>query len=86
MSRTDPLGKRALFSVTADEPERPRARSLLDVDVRCSACDARARTDLLSLAVRHLPLWVWMPGRKPGHLMRCASCHEVAWHDIARPR
>jgi hypothetical protein len=84
MSRSDPLGKRALFSVVAEESKEPSGP--LDVDVHCSACDARARTDLLNLALRHFPLWVWMPGRKPGHLMRCSSCHEIAWHDVARPR
>ncbi len=81
MKRADPLGKRALFSVP--EPDEPRAGPL-DVRVRCSSCDARTTTSLPALIRNHFPLWVWMPGRKPGHLMRCATCHEVAWHDISR--
>jgi hypothetical protein len=84
MKRSDPLGKRALFSVADEEPRETRTAGPLDVAVQCSSCDNRATTSIPDLVLRHFPLWFWMPGRKPGHLMRCSSCHDVAWHDITR--
>jgi hypothetical protein len=84
MKRSDPLGKRALFSGAPDEPQHHAGP--LDLTVRCSACEAVRTTALPELVIQALPLWFWMPGRKPGHLMRCPSCHELAWHDISRAR
>jgi len=87
MKRSDPLGKRALFSVVVEDPAaEARTPGPLDIAVRCSACEARTTTNLPDLVVKAFPFWFWMPGRKPGHLMRCPSCHEVAWQDISRAR
>jgi len=90
MKQPDPLGKRALFSVISDEPppaSGPRQLLMglpLEVTIRCSACDAVRTTSLTDLVIHALPLWFWMPGRKPGHLLRCASCGQIAWQDISR--
>jgi len=86
LKQADPLGKRALFSVATEEVPRERTSGPLDVTVRCSSCDAVRATTLPDLLIHALPLWFWVPGRKPGHLLRCASCGQIAWQDISRGR
>ena len=86
MRGTDPLGKRALFSVpTAEaEPEpKPKTRSL-DVAVHCSSCDRTTTLTAPQLLMQHFPLWAWVPGRNHAHFMRCPACNHLAWHAISR--
>ena len=76
----DPLGKRALFSGALEE----RKHGPLDVSIRCSSCGEITELSAVDLVVKHFPLFFWMPGRRPGHLMRCHACNELAWHSVRR--
>ena len=90
---SDPLGKRALFSVA--EPPRPvtaraggkealfsaseDARRPGTVVVECSACGARTRLGGAEFAWRHLPLWLWAPWLRYSRFIACPACDRRTW-------
>ena len=80
----DPLGKRALFSDSAAPEPQGRKRGPLDVTVKCAACDTAATLSAPEVVVTRLPVLLWMPWRKHPLLMRCPSCHRLAWHSVTR--
>jgi hypothetical protein len=93
MKSNDPLGKRALFSVTSPAPRvAPRTApaapqhmaGLFDVTVHCSTCDKRTTISAPEFLLRHFPLWAWLPGRKHSRLMRCPSCNRLCWCAVSR--
>jgi len=78
--RTDPLpldakapmpGRRALFST----PERQPGAITLD----CSSCGFRSHVSYLEFVRLHLPVWLWLPGRRFSRLMGCPACERRAW-------
>jgi hypothetical protein len=78
--RTDPKpfeskgpvpGKRALFSAPDRQPGA--------ITLECSACRARSHVSYLEFVRRHLPVWLWLPGRRFSRLMSCPACERRAW-------
>jgi hypothetical protein len=95
---SDPLGKRALFSVA----EAPRvsnatatmrkeslfsasegARRFGTVVVECSACGARSRLGWSEFAWRHLPFGLWIPWLRYSQYMSCPACERRTWLGVA---
>jgi hypothetical protein len=96
---SDPLGKRALFSVA----EAPRAngpvtstitkeslfsasddtRRLGTVVVECSTCGARSRLGWGEFAWRHLPVGLWLPWLRYSQYMSCPACDRRTWLGVA---
>ena len=64
-------GKRALFSA----PDRQPGANTLE----CPACRARSQVSYIEFVRRHLPMWLWLPGRHFSRLMRCPACERRAW-------
>ena len=92
---SDPLGRRALFwapGVRSDERGRearetsgrralfsqptPRRGTLV---LGCSSCGARTRVTYAEFARRHLPFWLWIPGRRYSRLLPCPACRRRTW-------
>jgi hypothetical protein len=84
-------GKRALFS-TADPAEaedagaarrparRPARRIVFGrVQLRCGACGAECRVDVVESLLRSLPVPLVRPGRGFTHLMTCPACGQRTW-------
>jgi hypothetical protein len=78
--RTDPLpfdakaavpGKRALFSSPAPQPGA--------ITLECSSCAARSHVSYVRFVRLHLPVWLWLPGRRFSRLMICPACERRAW-------
>ena len=96
---SDPLGKRALFSVAeAPQTNGPStatitkeslfsasgdARRAGTVVVECSACGARSRLGWGEFAWRHLPVWLWFPWLRYSQYMSCPACERRAWLGVA---
>ena len=96
---SDPLGKRALFSVA----ESPRAngpptatitkeslfsasggaRRFGTVVVECSACGARTRLGWAEFVWRHLPIGAWLPWLRYSQYMSCPACDRRTWLGVA---
>jgi hypothetical protein len=64
-------GKEALYSTAQREAGT--------VVVECSSCEARTRIPYTDFARRHLPFWLWIPGKRHSRLMRCPACEERTW-------
>ncbi|MCZ7527748.1 MAG: hypothetical protein M5U14_16040 [Acidimicrobiia bacterium] len=64
-------GKEALYSTAVRRPGT--------VVLECSSCHGRTRVDVLELALRHLPVWLWIPGRRYSRLLRCPACERRTW-------
>lgn len=96
---SDPLGKRALFSVAETPAPRPSptaviskeslfsasegARRFGTVVVECSACGARSRLGWAEFARRHLPFWLWIPWLRYSQYMSCPACERRTWLGVA---
>jgi hypothetical protein len=95
---SDPLGKRALFSVA--EPPRATnstatisktslfsasegARRFGTLVVVCSACGARSRLGWAEFASRHLPYGLWFPWLRYSQYMSCPACERRTWLGVA---
>jgi hypothetical protein len=52
-------------------------------EVSCSRCKATTTVDLVDLAILHLPVFLWHPGRGFTHLMTCPGCRRRAWVSVA---
>jgi hypothetical protein len=89
---SDPLGRRALFwapGVRSDErgPETSGRRALFSppapsrgtLVLGCSSCGVRTRVTYAEFARRHLPFWLWIPGRKYSRLLACPACGRRTW-------
>jgi hypothetical protein len=92
---SDPLGRRALFwapGMRSDErgPESPETsgrRALFSppaprrgtLVLTCSSCGVRTRVTYAEFARRHLPFWLWIPGRKYSRLLACPACRRRTW-------
>jgi len=92
---SDPLGRRALFwapGVRADDhdkesPERSGRRALFSAPetrsgtlvLRCSSCRADSRVTYADFLRRHLPFWLWIPGRRYSRLLACPACGRRTW-------
>jgi hypothetical protein len=96
---SDPLGKRALFSVA----EAPRAngpatatitkeslfsasddaRRFGTVVVECSSCGARSRLGWGEFAWRHLPVGLCLPWLRYSQYMSCPACDRRTWLGVA---
>ena len=92
---SDPMGKRALFSVV--EPPRVASaataglgkealfsasaggRRLGTVVVECSSCGARSRLGWGEFAWRHLPVGLWFPWLRYSQFMSCPACERRTW-------
>jgi hypothetical protein len=68
-------GKRSLFTVGDRRPGT--------VVTRCEDCGASARINLLDYAVRHLPFWLWIPGKRYSRLLRCPACERLTWQHVS---
>ncbi|MCZ7529539.1 MAG: hypothetical protein M5U31_03890 [Acidimicrobiia bacterium] len=64
-------GKEALYSTAQ--------RQAGTVVLECSSCGARTRVPYTEFARRHLPFWLWIPGKRHSRLMRCPACEERTW-------
>lgn len=71
VSRSRSPGKEALYSTAR--------REVGTVVVDCSSCGARTRVPYADFAKRHLPFWLWIPGKRHSRLMRCPACEERTW-------
>src|SRR5438309_11804687 len=96
---SDPLAKRALFSVSDSPRENgpaiatitkeslftasEGARRFGTVVVDCSACRARTRLGWSEFAWRHLPLWLWVPWLRYSQYMSCPACERRTWLGVA---
>ena len=96
---SDPLGKRALFSVSDSPRENGPATATITkaslftasegarrfgtVVVDCSACRARTRLGWSEFAWRHLPLWLWVPWLRYSQYMSCPACERRTWLGVA---
>ena len=94
-SSPDPLGKRALFWAPGERTDRPLdakapapgKRALFStpapqpgpITLECSACDTRSQVSYLDFVRLHLPVWLWLPGRRFSRLMSCPACERRAW-------
>ena len=92
---SDPLGRRALFwapGMRSDEREHeapetsgrralfsPPAPSRGTLVLGCSSCGVRTRVTYAEFARRHLPFWLWIPGRKYSRLLACPACGRRTW-------
>jgi uncharacterized protein with PIN domain len=45
----------------------------------CSSCQARTRVTYAEFLRRHLPFWLWLPGRKFSRLLACPACGRRTW-------
>ena len=80
-------GKRALFStaepVVAEDGAaagRPGRRAVFGkVRLRCGACGAESRLDVVESLLRSLPVPLVRPGRGFTHLMTCPACGQRTW-------
>ncbi len=72
MAGRDPLGRGALYS--ASSGRRPGTAV-----VHCSSCGARTRVGVGELIRRHLPFWLWIPGRRFPVLLSCPACERRTW-------
>lgn len=83
-------GRRAFFSdplgpsgpVSAGDEVHP---GLTTAVVECRTCLARTPMSLAGLGLSLVPS-LWIPTRPWPRLMRCPSCHRVAWCRIEWPR
>ncbi len=75
----DPLGKRALFSGSAQEEKH----GTFDLTVHCSSCDETMTLSPASFLMKRFPLSAWVPVRKHSHFMRCPSCHKLTWLSVS---
>jgi phage terminase large subunit GpA-like protein len=96
---TDPLGKRALFSVSDPPRAAPAATATISkqslfsasedarrfgtVVVQCSACGARSRLGWPEFAWRHLPFWLWVPWQRYSRFMACPACDRRTWLSVS---
>jgi hypothetical protein len=84
---SDPTGKRALFDPSPGGPGdgtiRPTDRQPGTVVTRCSTCGASTRISLAQFALRHFPVWVWVPGKTYSRLLRCAACERMTWQAVS---
>jgi hypothetical protein len=96
---SDPLGKRALFSV--GEPPRANGpatttitkeslfsasedtRRFGTVVVECSDCGARSRLGWGEFAWRHLPVGLWFPWLRYSQYMTCPACEHRTWLGVS---
>lgn len=67
-------GKQSLFSVGDRRPGT--------VVTRCDSCGASSRITLLDFGVRHLPFWLWIPGKRSSRLLRCPACERLTWQAV----
>jgi len=67
-------GKQSLFSVGDRRPGT--------VVTRCESCGASSRVGLVEFGVRHLPFWLWIPGKRYSRLLRCPACERHTWQDV----
>ena len=98
-SRVDPTGKHALFSAPpqaardqlgpGNQKDGREAffstgpRQAGTAVVICSSCQTRARITLVDVGVRLVSISLWNPLRKHRHWMRCPSCNQHRWCQIA---
>lgn len=72
--RSDPQGKRALFS---DEISPP---SLGSVALHCEKCDSRSVVSMVQAARLALPMmYIPSPGRTDRVWMKCPACSARSW-------
>lgn len=72
--RTDPQGKRALFS---DEIQPPSVGS---VALHCEKCDSNSVISVMQVAKLAMPLlYVPVPGRVDRVWMKCPACSARSW-------
>ena len=64
-------GKRALFSTPDPQPGA--------ITLDCSSCHARSHVSYLEFVRLHLPVWLWLPGRRFSRLISCPACERRAW-------
>lgn len=64
-------GKRALFSSAVRRPGT--------LVVECSRCHGRTRVSYGAFVRAHLPLWLWVPGRRFSRWLTCPACGRRAW-------
>lgn len=92
---SDPLGRRALFWApgvrsddrTMESPERSGRRALFSTPpsrsgtlvLRCSSCRSATRVSYAEFVRRHLPFWLWIPGRRYSRLLSCPACGRRTW-------
>jgi len=70
-TRRRSAGKEALYSTAQ--------RQVGTVVVECSSCGGRTRVPYVEFARRHLPYFLWVPGRRHSRLMSCPACEERTW-------
>jgi len=68
-------GRRALYSAP------PRRRGC--VVVECERCSAHTPVPIPDLWTLLPAIWLPIPGRRYTRLLRCPSCHGLAWGRIA---
>jgi hypothetical protein len=72
--RSDPQGKRALFS---DEISPP---SLGSVALHCGKCDSRSVVSMVQVARLAMPMmYIPSPGRTDRVWMKCPACSARSW-------
>jgi hypothetical protein len=92
---SDPLGRRALFwapGMRSEErgPEAPETsgrRAMFSppaarrgtLVLACSSCGVRTRVTYAEFVRRHLPFWLWIPGRRFSRLLACPACSRRTW-------
>lgn len=88
MTRSDPTGKRALFTSQVDEDLQADGKEALfsrrdrppgKVTVECSRCGATSHLSPGDAALRVLSFSLWVPGRSYSRRLRCPACHHRAW-------
>lgn len=67
-------GKESLFEAAERRP--------LTVVMHCSECGAKTRVGLVEFALRHIPFWLWIPGKTYSRLLRCAACERLTWQAV----
>ena len=96
---SDPMGKRALFSVAgAPRPNGPATATISKeslfsasedtrrpgtVVVECSGCGARSRLNWGEFVRRHLPFWLWLPWLRYSQYMACPACERRTWLGVS---
>jgi len=87
-----PVGKHALYSNAAPEPDSVARTSGNPLDergsftVECARCGQTSHVGVLDMLIFQLPFGVWLPRRRHDHRMTCPTCRKRAWCSVTLRR
>ncbi len=88
MSRTDPTGKRALFTGHTGQDLAADGKKALfsgaderggPVIIDCARCGETSHIEVVDAVKRLASFSLWIPGRTYSRRMRCPTCQHRSW-------